>query len=102
MIGIDYAAEALDLFEKHLLQNLEFVGSHLNLLFNKGIFAFKMKDIERGSECCEQVLSLCEVLKHKERGKMYANRYKMWKENVDNSNFKEITIEPGILGFTLE
>lgn len=99
---LDYAAETLDLFEEHLSQNLEFVESHLNLLFNKGIFAFKQKNIKKATKYCEQVLSLCEVLQHEERGKMYANRYKVWKESYDNPMFKEITIEPGILGFNLD
>lgn len=99
---LDYAKETLDLFEEALLQNSEFVESHLNLLFNKGIFAFKQKDIEKGSKYCKQVLSLCETLGQTERGKMYASRYQAWKEDYDNPDFFEITIEPGILGFSLD
>lgn len=98
---LDYAKETLSLFEESIALNSEFVESHLNLLFNKGIFAFKKKDIEQGKEYCEQVLSLCDALQQTERGKMYANRYKTWKKEYDNPLFKELTIEPGILGFNL-
>ena len=99
---LDYAKETLSLFEENISENSEFVESHLNLLFNKGIFAFKLKDVEKGKKYCEQVLSLCEILQQKERGKMYAYRYKTWVKEYDNPDFKEITIEPGILGFTLD
>lgn len=99
---LDYAKETLDLFEEALSQNSEFVESHLNLLFNKGIFAFKNKNTEKGAKYCEQVLSLCAILKQNERGRMYEERYKMWKEEYDNPDFKELTIEPGILGFSLD
>lgn len=99
---LDYAKEALTLFEKTISQNAEFVESHLNLLFNKGIFAFKQKEIEKGKEYCEQAISLCEILRQPERGKMYTNRYQSWRTQYDNPEFKEITIEPGILGFNLE
>lgn len=98
---LDYAKEALELFEENLSKHSEFVESHLNLLFNQGIFAFKQKNIEKGKEYCEQVLSLCEILKQPERRKMYANRYQSWLTQHDNPDFKEITIEPGILGFNL-
>lgn len=99
---LDYAAEALSLFEENISRNPEFVESHLNLLFNKGIFAFKQKDIEKGKAYCEQVISLCEILRQPERGKMYANRYQSWLTQHENPAFREITIEPGILGFNLE
>ncbi|SHE50652.1 transcriptional activator, Rgg/GadR/MutR family, C-terminal domain-containing protein [Atopostipes suicloacalis DSM 15692] len=99
---LDYAKETLLLFEESLKHHSEFVESHLNLLFNKGIFAFKEENVEKGKRCCEQVLSLCEILQQKERGKMYAYRYKTWVKEYDNPDFKEITIEPGILGFTLD
>lgn len=99
---LDYAKETLLLFEESLKHHSEFVESHLNFLFNKGIFAFKEKNIEKGKKYCEQVLSLCEILQQKERGKMYAYRYKTWVKEYDNPDFKEITIEPGILGFTLD
>ena len=99
---LDYASETLLLFEESLKHHSEFVESHLNFLFNKGIFAFKEKNIEKGKKYCEQVLSLCEILQQKERGKMYAYRYKTWVKEYDNPDFKEITIEPGILGFTLD
>lgn len=99
---LDYAKETLNLFEEALLQNSEFVESHLNLLFNKGIFAFKQQDIDTATKYCEQVLSLCETLQQSERGKMYASRYQSWKEGYNNPEFKEITIEPGILGFSLD
>lgn len=99
---LDYAKETLNLFEEALLQNSEFVESHLNLLFNKGIFAFKQQDIDTATKYCEQVLSLCETLQQTERGKMYASRYQSWKEGYNNPEFKEITIEPGILGFSLD
>lgn len=99
---LDYAEEALVLFEKNISQNPEFVESHLNLLFNKGIFAFKQNNIEKAKAYCEQVLSLCDILRQPERGRMYANRYQSWLTQYDNPEFKEITIEPGILGFTLE
>ena len=99
---LDYAKETLLLFEESLKHHSEFVESHLNLLFNKGIFAFKEENVEKGKRYCEQVLSLCEILQQKERGKMYAYRYKTWVKEYDNPDFKEITIEPGILGFTLD
>ena len=99
---LDYAKETLSLFEESIAINSEFVESHLNLLFNKGIFAFKQKDIEKGKVYCEQVLSLCDALQQIERRKMYANRYKTWKKEYDNPLFKELTIEPGILGFNLD
>ena len=99
---LDYAKETLSLFEENISENSEFVESHLNLLFNKGIFAFKLKDVEKGKKYCEQVLSLCEILRQRERGKMYADRYKVWVKEYENPDFKELTIEPGILGFTLD
>lgn len=99
---LDYAEETLALFEESISKNSEFVESHLNLLFNKGIFAFKLNKIEKGKEYCEQVISLCEVLRQKERRKMYISRYKSWLNERHNPDFKEITIEPGILGFNLE
>ena len=99
---LDYAKEALLLFEENIAQNSEFVESHLNLLFNKGIFAFKQKDIEKAKKYCEQVLSLCEVLQQTERRNMYAYRYKTWLKEYDNPDYKELTIEPGILGFNLD
>lgn len=99
---LDYAKETLLLFEESLKHHSEFVESHLNLLFNKGIFAFKEENVEKGKRYCEQVLSLCEILQQKERGKMYAYRYKTWVKEYGNPDFKEITIEPGILGFTLD
>jgi len=98
---LDYAKETLDLFEDAIAQNSEFVESHLNLLFNKGIFSFKMKDLETASTFCEKVIALCETLQQTERGKMYKNRYRVWKENYNNPDFKQLTIEPGILGFNL-
>lgn len=99
---LDYAAEALSLFEENISRNPEFVESHLNLLFNKGIFAFRQKNIEKAKAYCEQVLTLCDILHQPERGKMYENRYQSWLTQYENPDFKEITIEPGILGFTLE
>lgn len=99
---LDYAKETLELFEEKLNQNLEFVESHLNLLFCKGIYAFTQKEVETGSRYCEQVIELCEIFRLKERGLMYADRYNIWKEEYNNPEFKELTIEPGILGFTLD
>ena len=99
---LDYAAETLTIFEENISQNPEFVESHLNLLFNKGIFSFKQNKIEKAKAYCEQVISLCEILRQPERGKMYSNRYQTWLNEHDNPKFKEITIEPGILGFNLE
>lgn len=99
---LDYAKETLILFEKNLTENVEFVESHLNLLFNKGIFAFTQKEVAKGIEYCEQVLSLCEIFQMPERRKMYDMRYQIWKEQYDNPDFKDLTIEPGILGFNLE
>jgi len=99
---LDYAKETLDLFEEAIAQNSEFVESHLNLLFNKSIFAFKTQDLEKAAMYAEQVIALCATLQQTERGKMYKNRYQMWKEGYDNPNFKELTIEPGILGFNLD
>ena len=99
---LDYAKETLLIFEESIKQYSEFVESHLNLLFNKGVLAFKEKNIEKGKKYCEQVLSLCEILEQKERRKIYAHRYKMWAKEYNNPDFKEITIEPGILGFSLE
>ena len=99
---LDYAKETLDLFETALKQNSEFIESHLNFIFNKGVFAFTQGDFKAASKHCEEVLALCETLQLKERGKMYANRYKTWKEESDNPEFKEITIEPGILGLSLD
>ena len=61
-----------------------------------------MKDVEKGKKYCEQVLSRCEILRQRERGQMYADRYKVWVKEYENPDFKELTIEPGILGFTLD
>lgn len=99
---LDYAKETLLLFEESILKNAEFVESHLNLLFNKGIFAFKQKDIETAKKYCEQVISLAGMLQQPEREKMYTNRYHSWLKLHDDPSFKEITIEPGLLGFNLE
>jgi Rgg/GadR/MutR family transcriptional activator len=99
---LDYAKETLLLFEEALKQNSEFVESHLNFIFNKGIYAFTQKDPKTAAKYCEQVLSLCEILQQTERGTMYANRYQAWQEGYLNPKFKEITIEPGILGFSLD
>lgn len=99
---LDYARETLELFEENIARNSEFVESHLNLIFNKGIMAFKEEKVEEAKAYCEQVIDLCEVLQQKERGKMYTNRYEAWLNGRHNPGFKEITIEPGILGFSLE
>src|SRR5699024_3798047 len=98
---LNYDNKTLSLFEAVIAINSEFVESHLNLLVNKGIFAFKHKNIEQGKVYCEQVLSLCDALQQTERRKMYANRYNSWLTEHDNPDFKEITIELGILGFNL-
>lgn len=99
---LDYARETLELFEENIARNSEFVESHLNLIFNKGIMAFKEEKVEEAKAYCEQVIDLCEVLQQKERGKMYTNRYEAWLNGRHNPGYKEITIEPGILGFSLE
>lgn len=76
--------------------------THLNLLFNKGIYKFKQEDLEKGKAYCEQAISLCDILQQTERGLMYTNRYHSWLTQRNNPDFKEITIEPGILGFKLD
>ncbi|GAA0370588.1 Rgg/GadR/MutR family transcriptional regulator [Alkalibacterium iburiense] len=98
---LDFAEEALELLEKECIKNNEFVETHLNLLFNKGILAFKKNDPEKGKAYCEQVLSLCDILKQVDRKKIFANRYKAWKKEYTNPNYKELLIEPGLVGLKL-
>lgn len=99
---LDYAEEALQLLEEEFTENNEFVETHLNLLFNKGILAFKKNDPENGSRYCEQVLSLCDIFQQVDRKKVFMNRYKVWKEEYTNPDYKELLIEPGLVGLKLD
>lgn len=99
---MDYAEEALHLLEENFIKNNEFVEIHLNLLFNKGILAFKKNDPEKGKAYCEQVLSLCDTFKQVERKKIFLSRYETWKEEYANPDHKELLIEPGLVGLKLK
>lgn len=99
---LDYAEETLDLLEKDFMKNNEFVETHLNLLFNKGILAYKKNDPEKGKAYCEQVLSLCDVFKQIDRKKIFLNRYEAWRKDYANPDYKELLIEPGLVGLKLD
>lgn len=92
----DYAEETLRLFEKQLENDIELIDPHLDLLFNKGIFAFTQNKPEEAKAYCEQVLELCRLFKQGTRGKTYRDRYKNWSENYLEPTFRELTIKIGM------
>lgn len=96
---LDYAEETIRLFEEEYSENLELLIPYLNILFNKGILAYKKQDPTKGKEYCEQAISLCRFFNQPARERIFQKRYKQWRNDYADPNFKELAIEPGLFNF---
>lgn len=93
--NIEYAEETIRLFEENYAKNTKFLSPHIDFMFNKGLLAFKKKDPEKGSKFCEDAITICRMFHQYEQEKVLSERYKNWKTNYDNPDFRELTIQVG-------
>lgn len=95
---LEYAEETIHLFETNYSENTDDLTPHIDFIFNKGLLAFKKKDLEKAGEYCERAIYFCQLFKQKENEKRYTKRYKSWKKNYAKvDDYKEITVQLGFI-----
>lgn len=93
----DYAKETLVIYEKQLTENTILIGPHLDVLFNKGIFAFTQGKKDEAKGYCEQALELCRLFKQTGQEEILQHRYHSWSKGYLDPDFQELTINVGFI-----
>ena len=94
----DYAEETILIFEEQYSEELEILRPHLMFLFNRGILAFCQKDVATAKRHCQQAIDLSQLFNQKKLTKLLQESYHRWLEGYNDPEFKELTIDPGLLG----
>lgn len=98
----DYAEETIVIFEKQHSAELEILVPHLRFLFNRGILAFCRENVIEAKRYCQQAIDLSELFNQKKLAKVLQESYHRWLNGYNDPNFKELTIDPGLLGLFKE
>ncbi len=93
---LDYAEETIQLFDDHHAENAQFLSPHIDFMFNKGLLAFRKKDLKIAKKYCENAIKICKYFKQKESVDYYSKRYKQWLENYKNPSYRELSIKMGM------
>lgn len=89
---LPYAKEMLMITEEALKKDVNLLTPQMLFLFNKGIYEYKTKNLEKGQLYFDQTISIAKIFQQKDMEKQFKNRAKLWKENHEKEDFHEITL----------
>ncbi|MBO6331504.1 Rgg/GadR/MutR family transcriptional regulator [Enterococcus gallinarum] len=64
----------------------------ITYIFNQGILFYLEKQPEQGNGCFDQAISLARIFYQKETEHYFEKRAKNWRENYQDTNYRELTI----------